>query len=284
MGFLKEIEIKVKNTLVSAGSSFREDKKLAYKKAIGEETNQNAKWVLERIYENAIVAEKNKSPLCDDTGIVHLFLEIGKDKQLTGKMLDAINRGVAEGLRELPGRPMAIDGDDIQRIDQSGGLNRDPGALLPAPIIVKTVDQDVLRLHVLMLGGGPAIRGKSYRVFHKHDVEVVIDHIVQWGTDGIKQLGCTPAVLAVGIGRSHYEAASMMMEAQVYGRFDVQNSIEKEITQRINKSGIGALGLKGNTSVLATFVKVGPQRASGVRIVCLRPCCCFEPRIASVLL
>ena len=58
--------------------------------------------------------------------------------------------------------------------------------------------------------------------------------------------------------------------------------MEKEITDRVNAAGIGPLGLGGKTTVLATFMKVGPQRASGVRIVCMRPCCCFEPRIAAV--
>ena len=74
----------------------------------------------------------------------------------------------------------------------------------------------------------------------------------------------------------------MMLQALVDGTYDRQSELEKEISQRVNAAGVGALGLGGDTTVLATFLKVGPQRASGVRIVCLRPCCCFEPRIASV--
>ena len=73
-----------------------------------------------------------------------------------------------------------------------------------------------------------------------------------------------------------------MLQALVDGTYDNQNDMEKEITDRINENGVGPLGLGGKTTVLATFMKVGPQRASGVRIVCMRPCCCFEPRIASV--
>lgn len=57
---------------------------------------------------------------------------------------------------------------------------------------------------------------------------------------------------------------------------------EKTITERVNESNTGALGLGGKTSVLATFAKIGLQRASGVRVVALRPCCCFEPRRAAV--
>lgn len=74
----------------------------------------------------------------------------------------------------------------------------------------------------------------------------------------------------------------MMLQALVDGTYDVQGRMEQEITNRVNEADIGALGLHGNTSVLGTFLKVGPQRASGVRIVCVRPCCCFEPRIATV--
>lgn len=65
-------------------------------------------------------------------------------------------------------------------------------------------------------------------------------------------------------------------------RYDEQNEMEREITRRVNEANIGPLGLRGDTSVIATFMKVGPQRASGVRIVCVRPACCFEPRIATV--
>ena len=74
----------------------------------------------------------------------------------------------------------------------------------------------------------------------------------------------------------------MMLQAQVDGKYNEQSEMENEITRRVNEANIGPLGLHGDTSVLATFMKVGPQRASGVRIVCLRPTCCFEPRIASV--
>ena len=272
----------VAGTLVRAGSTFSEDKKAAYRRAISAETDDKARWVLETILENAEVAEKNRGPLCDDTGIPHVFLEIGPDRQVTGALLSAIREGVALGLRRLPGRPMAIMGDDAARLDQTGGLDPDPGALATAPIHVKSIDENVIRLHILMFGGGPAIRGRTCRVFHKHDLQNVLDQITAWGTEAVKDLGCSPCTLAVGIGRSQYEAASLMLEAQVYGRYSEQSELEREITRRINAAHIGALGLGGNTSVLGTFLRVGPQRASGVRIVSLRPCCCFEPRIASV--
>ena len=279
-----EIIQKVSNTLVVAGSTFSGDKIRAYQRAIERETNPQSRWVMEQILENANVAKKNRGPLCDDTGIPHLYLEMGKNRSISGSEMEAIYEGIRDGLRKLPGRPMAVMGDDTQRLDQSGGLSSDPGVLAAAPIQLRTVNEDVVRLFVLMEGGGPAIRGKDYRVFHKHSIDVVADEIIVWASEAVAQLGCSPCTLAVGIGRSHYEAAAMMMDAQVHGNYDIQSEFEKRLTDGVNRLGIGALGLGGDISVIGSFVKIGPQRASGVRIVCMRPCCCFEPRCAYVLL
>lgn len=281
---MNSIQEKVADCLVRAGSTFREDQKEAYRKAIADEKVESSCWVMKQVLDNALVAEERRSPFCDDTGIPHLFLEVGKNRAVTGELLEQIKEGVAMGLRQLPGRPMAIKGDDYARIDQSGGLNEDSGALAPSPILIKPVDEDVLRLTVLMLGGGPAIRGITQRVFHKHSVDVVIDEIVARAIPAVSQLGCSPCTLAIGIGRSQFEATSLMMEAMAKGDFGVQSDFEKNITERVNRANVGPLGLGGRHSVLATFTKIGPQRASGVRIVALRPCCCFEPRRSSVLL
>lgn len=278
-----EIIEKIASCLVKAGSTFREDQKEAYQRAIASECKEASCWVMKQVLDNALVAEKTKGPLCDDTGIPHIYIEVGKNRALTGLMMSNIKEGIRVGLRRLPGRPMAIKGDDNARLDQSGGLDEDSGALAPSPFLVRECeDDDVLRLTVLMLGGGPAIRGITQRVFHKHSVEAVVEEIVSRAIPAVSQLGCSPCTLAIGIGRSQFEATSMMMEAMVKGDYNKQSEFEKTITQRVNESNVGALGLGGKTSVLATFAKVGPQRASGVRIVALRPCCCFEPRRASV--
>ena len=275
----------VASCLVKAGSTFREDQKEAYRKAIVKEPGTPSCWVMQQVLDNALVAEKSCGPLCDDTGIPHVVIEVGKNRALTGQMMADIKEGIKLGLRQLPGRPMAIMGDDYERIDQSGGLDPDSGALLPSPFLVRECDDDdAIRLTVLMLGGGPAIRGITHRIFHKHSVEVVIDEIVNRAIPAVTQLGCSPCTLAIGIGRSQFEATSMMMEAMTDGNYDIQSEFENIITQRVNESNVGALGLGGKTSVLATFAKVGPQRASGVRVVAIRPCCCFEPRRHSVVL
>lgn len=272
----------VSETLVRAGSVFSQDKKGAYSEQISACEEPLAKWSMETILENAEVAERTCAPLCDDTGIPHLILEIGSNRSLSGEFLDAMYEGVREGLRRLPGRPMAVLGDDVQRIEQSIGLDERSEALIPAPLMVlQSDDRNMMKLTIMMQGGGPEIRSKTYRVFHRHNIQTVIDEIVSWANEVVGQLGCTPCTLAVGIGRSHYEASSLMLQAMAEGDYTVQSEFEREITERVNATGVGPLGLGGKTTVLGTFLKIGPQRASGVRIVCLRPCCCFEPRKAT---
>ena len=279
----KEIIEKVAETLVRAGSTFRPDQKAAYRRVIKSERDDKSRWVLEQMLANAEVAEKRLCPLCDDTGIPHIYLEVGANRTISGSQMDDINEGVRQGLRKLPGRPMAIKGDDMHRIDQSGGLDEDSGALSPSPILLRPCDEpDKIRLTVLMLGGGPAIRGITHRVFHKHSVDVVVDEIIARATEAVSKLGCSPCTLAVGIGRSQFEATSLMLEAMAKGNYDHQSEFEQRITDGVNKAHVGPLGLGGDTSVIATFANIGPQRASGVRIVALRPCCCFEPRRAMV--
>lgn len=279
----KDIIEKVKRTLIKAGSYFMQDKIEAYSSAIKREESNLSKWAMDTIVENAKLADRNRSPLCDDTGIPHLILEIGKARSISGEFLDALCEGVEQGLRTLPGRPMAIKGNDQERIDQSGGLDENSEAVIPAPLMIKYINEEnTLRLTVLMQGGGPEIRAKTYRVFHRHCMQTVLDEVISWAKESAGQLGCTPCTLAIGIGRSHYEASSLMLQAMAEGDYSNQNEYEKYITEEVNKTDVGALGLGGKTTVLGTFLKIGPQRASGVRIVCMRPCCCMEPRKYSV--
>jgi len=280
----KKIEEATKCCLVKAGTSFRVDQVKAYKSAILNETNQNARWVLERILENARIAKRNTLPLCDDTGIPHVFIEVGDDIVLPKAWLTAVNAGIVHGLRAMPGRPMAVKGNPVERVEQSKGLFKDPGKLSLAPILVKPVKGSGLKITVLLLGGGPEIRAKTYRVFHKRSMERVLDEVASWATSEVKNLGCTPCVPAIGIGRTHVEASALMLEAMKEGNLNRQNIWEKKITETINETRVGPLGLGGNTTALGTFIKVGPLRASGVRIVSVRPGCCFEPRKCTVLL
>lgn len=85
---------------------------------------------------------------------------------------------------------------------------------------------------------------------------------MNWAKPAVGQLGCSPCTLAIGIGRSQFEATSLMLEAMAKGDFGVQSDFEKRITEKANEANVGPLGLGGKHSVLATFAKIGPQRAS----------------------
>ncbi|PKL67553.1 MAG: fumarate hydratase [Methanobacteriales archaeon HGW-Methanobacteriales-1] len=273
---------KVKEAVIEASTTYRQDQIDAYERALSQETNGNAAWVLNILLENAKIAEAVKRPLCDDTGIPHVLIEVGDDSELPVAFLKDIKSGIELGLQELPARPMAVKGNDIQRIEQSQGLFEDPGKLSSPAILMDSIPGKQTKIHILMLGGGPEIRASTYRVFHKRDNRKVFEEVVTWFKSEVPMLGCTPCIPAVGIGRTHFEAISLMIKAMAYGNLNKQSDIENYITDSINDAQVGPLGLGGGSTALGSFVKIGPQRASGVRIVSMRPCCCVEPRRALI--
>ena len=284
----------ISKTIIDASTTLSCDKYDALKRAIELEDNENAKWALEQILENYKVAQDIKFPLCDDTGIPHVIVEIGDERELSGKLINQIHRGIELGLNNLPARPMAVIGDEVQRINQSEGLFEKPGMLRPAPILIdngldehsykRDISPDTLNIHFILEGGGPEIRAKTLRVYHKRSFDNVIDTACEWLEESLKMLGCTPSIPAIGIGRTHYEATSLLLKAIAYGNLDNQSEHEKRITNRLNKTDIGPMGFGGKTTVLGTYLNIGNQRASGVRIVSIRPSCFVEPRVATLKL
>ncbi len=289
-----DITQQISNSIIEASTNLSDDKLKALRKAISAEDNNNARWVLEQILENYQVAQKIKFPLCDDTGIPHVIIEIGENRQISGELINQIHEGIELGLNNLPARPMAVKGDEKERIEQSKGLYEKPGMLRPAPILIDNVNDestykrditpDTLNIHFLLEGGGPEIRAKTYRIYHKRSFKNVIDTACGWLEESLKMLGCTPSVPAIGIGRTHYEATSLLLKAIVYGNLDNQNAYERYVTDKLNQTSIGPLGLGGKTTVLGSYVNIGNQRASGVRIVSVRPSCFVEPRVSTLRL
>ena len=284
----------ISNTIIKASTTLSSDKYKALRKAIDMEDNENAKWALAQILENYHVAEKTGFPLCDDTGIPHVIIEIGQNREISGELLNQIHEGIALGLNNLPARPMAVKGDFVERIEQSRGLYEKPGMLHPVNILIdnanddssykRDISSDTLNIHFLLEGGGPEIRAKTYRVYHQRSFENVIDTACGWLEESLKMLGCTPSIPSIGIGRTHFEATSLLLKSVAYGSLDNQSEHEQHISDRLNQSGIGPLGLGGKTTVLGTYLNIGNQRASGVRIVSVRPSCFVEPRVATLKL
>ena len=289
-----DIVNEISKSIIEASTRLSQDKFKALKRAIDEETNKNASWCLSQILENYRVAEKTRFPLCDDTGIPHVIIEVGSEREIAGELLSQINEGIELGLNNLPARPMAVKGSEIERIEQSKGLFEKPGMLKPASILIdsisddstykRNISPDTLNIHFLLEGGGPEIRAKTFRVYHKRSFSNVIDVAVDWLEDSLKMLGCTPSIPSIGIGRTHFEATSLLLKSIAYGNLDSQSEIENYVTSTLNKSGIGPMGFGGKTTVLGSYVNIGPQRASGVRIVSVRPSCFVEPRVACLKL
>lgn len=286
---------KAQKAVIDASTKISSDRIKAYENALKiEEENQNfnALWALEQMIANFDIANKEKLPLCDDTGIPHVLVEVGEEREVPTNFFKDINEGISLGLDNLPARPMAVKGNDIERIEQSCGLFENPSAMKPVSFLFEQKDDstygkhigknpDKIKVHLILQGGGPEIRAKTYRVFHKRSKDVVLGEAIDWLKDSLSMLGCTPSLPSIGIGRSHFEANSLMIRAMVHGNLDSLSNIEKIVTDELNKTNIGPMGLGGKTTVLGTFVNIGYQRASGVRVVAVRPACFVEPRIAS---
>lgn len=284
----------ISKSIIRASTALSKDKLNALTKAIETEDNENARWALTQILENYKVAQETRFPLCDDTGIPHVIVEMGSEREISGELLNQIHEGIALGLDNLPARPMAVKGDEIQRVEQSEGLFEKPGMLKPASILIdsqndestyqRDISPDTLNLHFILEGGGPEIRAKTYRVYHKRSFSNVIDTAIEWLSDSLALLGCTPSIPSIGIGRTHYEANALLLKSLVYGNLDNMDEVELYVKDRLNETGIGTLGFGGKTTVLGSFVNIGNQRASGVRIVAVRPSCFVEPRVATLKL
>ena len=285
-----DIVERISDSIIEASTNLSNDKLNALKKAISQEDNVNAKWALEQILENYNVSQDIRFPLCDDTGIPHVVIELGSEREISGELLNQIHEGIESGLNNLPARPMAVKGNEKERIEQSKGLYEKPGMLRPASILIdnvndestyeRNINPDTLNIHFLLEGGGPEIRAKTYRVYHQRSMENVLGTACEWLEESLSMLGCTPSIPSIGIGRTHFEATSLLLKSIAYGNLDCQNEYEKAIADRLNQTDIGPLGFGGKTTVLGCYVNIGPQRASGVRIVSIRPSCFVEPRVA----
>lgn len=263
---------RVKKSILKSSIIFR--KNIFIKELLKREKDEKIRFKLELILKNAKMAIMNNAPLCDDTGIPHVVLEVGRKSKITKKLIKSIEAGISEGLKSLPGRPMCVKGDLCNKITQCKGMYKNPSKVKLHNIILKKSNNNGIKFNILMQGGGPEIRSITKAVYHKHNYDNFVQDISTSILDNIGLLGCDPVTLSIGVGRSHYEATSLMIEATLTHNISKQSDIERDITKRINDQ-------LSDVIVLATFIKVGDQRASGVRIVCIRPNCIMEPRLST---
>ncbi|MGL5960622.1 MAG: fumarate hydratase [Cetobacterium sp.] len=216
------------------------------------ETSQLGKVILGQIIENDEIAAKNSVPMCQDTGLAVIFLEIGTDVKINGDIYKAVNDGVAKGYSEGYLRNSVI----------KHPLNRvNTGNNTPAVIHTKLIpNSDKVKIIVAPKGGGSE-NMSALKMFKPADgVEGIKDFVV----NTVLNAGgnpCPPIIVGVGIGGNFERCAELAKEALLRDIEDsssdsISKELESELLKLINNTNVGPQGLGGKTTALAVKVNV----------------------------
>lgn len=232
-----------------------EDVLQSLKKAIEEEVSETGKQVLEQIVANAAIASSKEVPMCQDTGVAVVFLEVGQDVHITGGDLnEAINEGVAKGYVEGYLRKSMVSDPFGKRLNTGNNT--------PAIVHTKIVPGDKLTITVAPKGGGSENMSAIKMLPPSAGRQGIIDFVVET----VKNAGpnpCPPIVVGVGIGGNFEKAALLAKEALLrpLGSSHPDEEVarlEKELLDRINRLGIGPQGFGGRVTALAVHVNTFP--------------------------
>ena len=221
-----------------------------------------AKNILGKIHENILIAEENKMPLCQDTGMACVFLEIGQDVHFTGGSLeDAINEGVRQGYEEGYLRKSVVK-DPLRR--------ENTGDNTPASITYKLVEGDKVRIVFAPKGFGSENMSRIAMLPPSAGVEGVKEFVVNACADAGAN-PCPPIVVGVGIGGTFDKVALLAKEALLEpidkpASDPYYRDIEKKLLDMINSLGIGPQGLGGRTTALAVRIKTAPTHIAGLPV------------------
>lgn len=228
-----------------------EDMHRSLQTGLRKETSPVARSTLLRILENAAVAKADRVPMCQDTGLVVVFAEVGQDVRITGGPLrEAIDAGVRRGYREGFLRA-SVAPDPV--------LRGNTGDNTPAMLHVELVPGDRLRLRLLAKGGGCENMSRFAMLTPAAGRAGIVDFVV----DTAKLAGpnaCPPLVVGVGLGGSFEVSAvlakkSLLRETGAASPHEHLAALEREIVAQINASGIGPQGYGGDTTALAVHVE-----------------------------
>jgi fumarate hydratase subunit alpha len=258
----KEIEDAVARLCVE--TNIRLEPALADKlrRAAQEEDQPLAASILGEICRNIEVAGQTGVPLCQDTGLTCVFVEVGQDVHIAGGWLnDAINRGVARGYTEGYLRKSVV-ADPLRRTNT--------GDNTPARIVTDLVPGDSLKITVAPKGFGSENMGKIKMCVPADGRDGVMDFV----TEAVRQAGgkpCPPMVVGVGIGGTFDQVAELAKRA-LLEPIDASNpdpyyaQMEQELLDRINALGIGPQGFGGKTTALAVHIKTAPTHIAGLPV------------------
>jgi fumarate hydratase subunit alpha len=257
----KDISVSLKKALIKAGVTLPPDVKSALVRGARNETGR-AKIVLNRCLENLAAAEEDNMPLCQDTGMVLLFCEIGEDCSLDGNLNEALERGVEEAYREGYFRKSIVI--DPLKDRKNSGNN------LPPVIYHEIVKGDRLKINLLLKGFGSENCSRLHMMKPTTDKQGVMDAVLQT----VREAGgspCPPIVVGVGIGGTMDKAAvlskkALMRDLDSPHEDPWYDSMEKELLNKINETGIGGGGLGGDITALGVKIATYPTHIAGMPV------------------
>lgn len=258
----------IKEMCIEANHYLSKDMKCAMDQAISSEESPLGKQILNQLKENLRIAEEDMIPICQDTGMAVVFLDIGQDVHFEGGDLeDSIHEGVRQGYQEGFLRKSVV-GDPIIRENTKDNT--------PAVIHYRIVPGDGVRITVAPKGFGSENMSRVFMLKPAEGIEGVKDAILT----AVKDAGpnaCPPMVVGVGIGGTFEKCALMAKEALtreigVHSKIAWVHDLEEEMLRKINLLGIGPGGLGGTETALAVNVNTYPTHIAGLPVA-INICC-----------
>ena len=265
---VEEITKNIKEMCIEANHFLSPDMAEAMKCAEKNEEAPLGKQILEQLQENLKIAGEDMIPICQDTGMAVVFLEIGQNVHLEGGALeDAVNEGVRQGYVEGYLRKSVV-GDPLIRENTKDNT--------PAVLHTRIVDGDQVKIKVAPKGFGSENMSRVFMLKPADGIEGVKDAVLT----AVKDAGpnaCPPMVVGVGIGGTFEKCALMAKEALTrevgsHSEIEYVKELEEELLTKINSLGIGPGGLGGTTTALAVNINTYPTHIAGLPVA-VNICC-----------
>lgn len=253
---------------IEANHFLSEDMKAVMDKAARKEKAPLGKQIINQLQENLVIAGNDKIPICQDTGMAVVFLEIGQEVHFEGALLeDAINEGVRIGYTEGFLRKSVV-GDPIIRENTKDNT--------PAVIHYEMVAGDKVRITVAPKGFGSENMSRIFMLKPSDGIEGVREAVLTAVQDAGPN-ACPPMVVGVGIGGTFEKCAIMAKKALIrpvdeYSAIPYVKELEQELLDKINSTGIGPGGLGGSTTAFAVNINTYPTHIAGLPVA-VNICC-----------
>ena len=259
---VSEITRNIKEMCIEANHFLSKDMDVALKNAVKTEESPLGRQILDQLQENLQIAAKDMIPICQDTGMAVIFMEIGQEVHFEGGRLeDAINEGVRQGYTEGFLKKSVV-GDPILRENTKDNT--------PAIIHYSIVEGDKVKIKVAPKGFGSENMSRVFMLKPADGIEGVKNAILTAVTDAGPN-ACPPMIVGVGVGGTFEKCALMAKEAltrEVGSHSDIPwvKELEEEMLDKINRLGIGPGGLGGTTTALAVNVNTYPTHIAGLPV------------------